>query len=241
MPKFNKEDFGNNLKKARKIKGLTQENLASIIGKNETTIGRFENGKLLPNAEEISLLCDELEISEYELFRSNTDNITNIENSKNPFKSKELYLYYQAYYPKSNSYKLGKFKLLIAERPEKCKVDFVDYKTNQVYMTGYLLADTNIAVFVFENNKEYSLRLEVTEIILNISNGINGIMLGSLCCTNGQYIPSIRKCVISKEDIKTTEKIEEMLKMTEKEIEELKKNDILYLDVQNTYDFENEE
>ena len=93
MPKFNKEDFGNNLKKARKIKGLTQENLASIIGKNETTIGRFENGKLLPNAEEISLLCDELEISEYELFRSNADNITNVENSKNPFKSKELYLY----------------------------------------------------------------------------------------------------------------------------------------------------
>ena len=70
MPKFNREEFGNRLRKFRKQKGLSQENLANVIGKNATTIGRFESGKLIPNAEEIYLLCNELGIEEYQLFNS---------------------------------------------------------------------------------------------------------------------------------------------------------------------------
>ena len=50
MAEFNKTDFGERLKKYRKDKGLSQENLAKVIGKNATTIGRFENGQLIPNA-----------------------------------------------------------------------------------------------------------------------------------------------------------------------------------------------
>lgn len=239
MPKFNKIEFGNNLKKARKIKGLSQENLAKTINKNVSTIARFESGKLSPSAEEISLICNELGINEYELFKSSSDNIVNIENSTNPFKVKELFLYYQAYYPSNNSYKVSKFKIKITEKPEKCKVDFLDYKTNKLYMTGHILSDTNIAIFIFENYKEYSPRLELTEIILNISNGIDGIMLGSLTCTNGQYVPSIRKCAISKQDIEITEELINKLTITTKEIENLKNKNILYLDINNSYDFEN--
>ena len=106
-------------------------------------------------------------------------------------------------------------------------------------MTGHILSDTNIAIFIFENYKEYSPRLELTEIILNISNGIDGIMLGSLTCTNGQYVPSIRKCAISKQDIEITEELINKLTITTKEIENLKNKNILYLDINNSYDFEN--
>lgn len=239
MSKFNRVEFGNNLKKARKTKGLSQENLAKVINKNVSTIARFESGKLSPNAEEISLMCDELEINEHELFKTSTENIINIENSKNPFEEKELFLYYQAYYPNSNTYKVSKFKIKINEKPEKCKIDFVDYKTNKVYMTGHILSDTNIAIFIFENYKSYSPRLEVTEIILNISNGIDGVMLGTLTCTNGQYVPSIRKCAISKKDIEITEDLINKLKITEKEKSDLNENNILYLNINNIYDYEN--
>lgn len=239
MSKFNRIEFGNNLKRARKAKGLSQENLAKVIGKNVSTIARFESGKLSPSAEEISLICDELEINEHELFKSSTDNIINIENNKNPFKVKELFLYYQAYYPNSNSYKVSKFKIKIINKPEKCEVHFIDYKTNKLYMTGYILADTNIAVFIFENYKEFSPRLEVTQIILNISNGIDDIMLGTLSCTNGQYVPSIRKCAISKQDIEITKDLINKLKITETEKNNLEKNNILYLNTNNSYDYEN--
>ena len=133
MPKFNRTEFGNNLKETRKIKGLSQKKLAKAINKNVSTIARFESGRLSPNAEEISLMCDELGINEYQLFKSSADKIVNRENSTNPFKVKELFLCYQAYYSNNNSYKVSKFKIKITEKPEKCKVDFIDYKTNKVY------------------------------------------------------------------------------------------------------------
>lgn len=240
MPKFNSKEFGNNLKKARKSKGLTQENIARVINKNASTVARFESGQLLPNAEEISLICSEMEINEYELFKSTSDKIVNIENSKNPFKTKELFLYYNAYYPNNDTYKVNKFKLKITERPEKCQVDFLDYKTNKIYLTGHIFSDTNIAVFVFENYKEYSLRLEISEIILNISNGINEVMLGTFTSTNGQYVPSIRKCAISQKDVEITHELVEKLKITEKEKINLDKNNILYLNINNPFDFEDE-
>ena len=240
MSNFNKIEFGNNLRKFRKAKGLSQENLARVINKNVSTIARFENGKLSPNAEEISLICDELGINEYELFKSSNDKIINIKNNINPFKVKELYLYYQAYFPSNNTYKVKKFKLKIIEKPEKCEVLFLDYATNKIYMTGYILADTNIAVFVFENYEEFSPRLEVTQIILNISNGIDSIMLGTLTCTNVQYIPSIRKCTISKEDVEITKNLINKLNITDKEKDKLNKYEILYLNTNNVYDYENE-
>ena len=92
MSNFNKIEFGNNLRKFRKAKGLSQENLARVINKNVSTIARFENGKLSPNAEEISLICDELGINEYELFKSSNDKIINIKNNIKQYKIKKLYL-----------------------------------------------------------------------------------------------------------------------------------------------------
>ena len=105
-------------------------------------------------------------------------------------------------------------------------------------MSGYVLADSNIAVFVLENYKPNNLRLEITEIILNIARGTNELMLGSLHCTNGNYVPSNRKCIISKEDLDFSDDMLEKLKITKSELTELTEKNILYLDVINKYDFE---
>lgn len=87
MPIFDKKEFGERLRKFRKEKGLSQENLANVIGKNATTIGRFEKGKLLPDAEQIYLLCNELGIEEHDLFNSMNKAISK-QGSKNPFRNK---------------------------------------------------------------------------------------------------------------------------------------------------------
>ena len=92
MSGFNSKEFGNKLRELRKSKGLSQENLAKVIGKNATTIGRFENGKLIPNAEQIFLICHELEINEQDLF--DIDTRIHIKESNNPFATKTLYVYY---------------------------------------------------------------------------------------------------------------------------------------------------
>ena len=236
MAEFNKKEFGEKLRNARRAKGLSLENVGNAIGENATTVGRYEKGEVLPDAEQIYLLCNELEISENELF--NRTKIQNLENSKNPFEVNTLFLYYIAYFPKTNKYDKGKFKLKIIEKEDICQVDMVDYKTNKIYLSGYVLADSNIAVFVLENYKPNNLRLEITEIILNIARGTNELMLGSLHCTNGSYVPSNRKCIISKKDVDFTDDLLDKIKFTEQEQKELKDIDILYLDVTNKYDFE---
>ena len=65
-------------------------------------------------------------------------------------------------------------------------------------------------------------------------------MLGTFHCTNGQYVPSIRKCIVSKKDLEFTNDLLEKLKITDSEKESLNKNNILYLDITDTYTFENE-
>ena len=147
-----KKDFGENIRKFRRIKGLSQENLAMTIGKAPATIVRYETGEITPNAEQIYMICNELDIYEYQLFNS-TKKINNTDTIVNPFNTDVLYLYYIAYYPKSKKYDKAKFKLKLTEKPDICKVDFMDHKTDYIYLSGYLQADHHIAVFVFENYK----------------------------------------------------------------------------------------
>ena len=124
MGHFNKEEFGERLKVFRKAKGYSLDYVGLKIKKNATTVGRYENAEIMPDAETISLLCEVLGISEYELFKSD-EKINNKENSKNPFNTNRLYLYYNAYYAKSDRYDKGKFVLNIipySHRKYKCKI-----------------------------------------------------------------------------------------------------------------------
>ena len=237
MGRFNKEEFGNRIKEIRKSKGLSTENLAMMINKSQSIISRYESGTVLPDAETITILCDALGISENDLFNSN-DKISNKDMSINPFGVKTLYLYYRAYNKSKDKFFRGKFKLVIREKDNVCKVDMVDYKTDKIYLSGHILADSNIAIFLLENYKPSSPRLEVTEIILNISDCMDRLMFGTLTSTNGNYVPSIRKCMISKEDVEYDDKIEELLEISNKDKNVLMKENILYIDIENKDDYE---
>ena len=237
MGRFNKEEFGNRIKEIRKSKGLSTENLAMMINKSQSIVSRYESGAVLPDAETITILCDALGITENDLFNSN-EKINNKDMSKNPFGVKTLYLYYRAFNRPTNKFVRGKFKLLLREKDNMCKVDMVDYKTDKIYLSGHILADSNIAIFLLENYKPVSPRLEVTEIILNISDCMDRLMFGTLTSTNGNYVPSIRKCIISKEDVEYDDKIEEFLQISNKDKDVLLKENVLYIDIENKDDYE---
>ena len=113
MAKFDKKEFGNNIRRARKNKGLSQENLADVLGVSGTAITRYENGDVFPSPEQISIICDELDIYANDLFDSSNNKIVNKEKSKNPFKTNTLYIYYNAYFPSQKRYGKGKFKIII--------------------------------------------------------------------------------------------------------------------------------
>ncbi len=64
----NNQNFGNRLRELRQKSGITQAELAYLIGVHETTIRRWENGsKGTPSIEDIQKLCEALHVSEADL------------------------------------------------------------------------------------------------------------------------------------------------------------------------------
>ncbi|MBQ8658279.1 MAG: helix-turn-helix transcriptional regulator [Clostridia bacterium] len=62
------KQVGENLKTARKAKGLTQAELAKAIHKYQSDYSEYETGKIQLDYEKIVLLCRILEITPNELF-----------------------------------------------------------------------------------------------------------------------------------------------------------------------------
>ena len=60
--------IGQNLKEARKFKGLTQKQVASMMNMTQQQYSRFENGVFELNYQQILSLCQIYEICPNELF-----------------------------------------------------------------------------------------------------------------------------------------------------------------------------
>ena len=59
---------GNNIKQARKLKGLTQTEVAKVFRMTQQQYSRFENGVFELNYQQIINLCKLLDITPNELF-----------------------------------------------------------------------------------------------------------------------------------------------------------------------------
>ena len=232
MSEFNIKDFGENIKEYRKAKNFSQDNLADKLRKDRSTISKYETGELIPNAEDISRICDILEIYPNDLFEKDYK-IQNKENNKNPFGTDTIYLYFNAYNYKTKKFGKDKFKLVFTEKPDQIRVDYYSLYDNKIYESGYMLADNCVAFMVVENYKSTSARLEVSEFVVNICNGVDNLMQGTYHGTNGQYIPSIRKCYFSKKNVEFTDKMFNDLKVSDDEMATLKEQNALYLDIFN--------
>ena len=232
MSSFDSKLFGQNLKKYRKLKELSQENIAMLLGKTKATISKYENGELIMTADDIGKVCDELGIYSSDLFEQEYKN-SNKENSKNPFKSNKLYVYFYAYDYKAKKFEKGKFILDIIERPDFIRVDYYIPGDNKIYLRGYMNSDKCVAFISFENYEPNNARLEHSMLEINILNGVNDLMQGVLIGTNTEYIPSIRKCFCSQKDVEFTDEMLEQLKPTEHELNMLKETNAMYFDIFN--------
>lgn len=237
MAKFNNIEFGNKLRSARIKKEFSLEFVGKKIGKNASTVARYEKGKIIPNAEIINKLCDLLDIYNGDLYSETEIKIVNKENSKNPFKTNRLYLYYKGYVGKK---KLGKYKFIIdlVEQKDYIQVKILDYKKKKVILIGYMLADDNMVSIRTENYKPNCPRLETNQIIINISGGTNGILLGIMACTNGNYIPNIKKCLISKKDLIFTDKMISILDLSKEEQDNILNDSIWIADIEQVEEYE---
>ena len=60
--------IGANLREARKIKGISQKELAAELGKKQPEYRDYETGKIQLDYEKIIFLCKKLDITPNELF-----------------------------------------------------------------------------------------------------------------------------------------------------------------------------
>lgn len=56
----NKEFFGNTVKLAREIKGITQKDVAEELNVNPSTISKYERGLIMPSEENFTKLIEKL-------------------------------------------------------------------------------------------------------------------------------------------------------------------------------------
>lgn len=63
-----KENFAQNLKRAREAKRYTQQYVADVLATSRSNITKYENGTLEPNIETIGMLAELYEISTDWLF-----------------------------------------------------------------------------------------------------------------------------------------------------------------------------
>ncbi len=59
---------GNNLKTARKLKGLTQKQVAKMLNKYQSDYSEYESGIIQLDYDKIVFLCKQLDISPNDLF-----------------------------------------------------------------------------------------------------------------------------------------------------------------------------
>lgn len=75
--------LGERIKRQRKIKKVSQEELAARIGMKHSVISKYENNQITPSVEQIHKIAATLEIPDYELFYdSYEDFIKRIEGAK---------------------------------------------------------------------------------------------------------------------------------------------------------------
>ena len=233
MSDFDSKDFGERLKTYRLKKGLSQENIATIINKTKATVSRYESGEVLPDVKDISKICAALEIYEADLYENNVVRTMQDNKSKNPFSTNKLYVYFNAYNFRTKKFAPDKYILELEQKQNICKVKFIDYHDGRIYSEGYLIGNEEIVFVVMENYKPTSSRVDVCIIEINICNGIDGLMLGGYFGTNAKCEPSLRKCYISKKDMDFTKEMIENLKLNENEKEILNNQNALYLDIFN--------
>ena len=205
MVEFNKIEFGNKLREARLKKNYTLKYVGKVIGKDLSTVRKYEIGEVIPNAKVLNKLCDVLDIYYGELYTENTQNIANMENSINPFKVNRLYLYYLSFKSKTKT-QIETFKLIIDLEEKKNFIEVKISYENKVILIGHIISDSFIATIRTENYKPNRPRLETNQIILDISGGTNDLVRGMMFCTDDKYVPTVKKVVVSKKEVPKDDK-----------------------------------
>lgn len=224
--------IGDAIRKIRKSKNMSVEELANRISKTPTTIYKYERNEVLPDVITIFEICNVLEIDVNDLTIKDRIEV-NRETSINPFTTDILYMYYLGFGS------LAEYRLRITPENGFMKVEFL-LEDDLVYYTGTIESNSDLAFISLKNYYAVNQCFEKLQFTINMKFSIDGMNTGVfLALREDVNQPVIKKFVLSKRKIKDIEKEEiiKRLNLTDNERANLLKNGYWYPDISNKTGF----
>ena len=224
--------IGDAIRKIRKSKNMSVEELANRISKTPTTIYKYERNEVLPDVITIFEICNVLEIDVNDLTIKERIEV-NRETSINPFTTDILYMYYLGFGS------LAEYRLRITPENGFMKVEFL-LEDDLVYYTGTIESNSDLAFISLKNYYAVNQCFEKLQFTINMKFSIDGMNTGVfLALREDVNQPVIKKFVLSKRKIKDNEKeeISKRLNLTDNERANLLKNGYWYPDISNKTGF----
>ena len=136
--------LGERLYNYRRIKGLSQEDVASKLSVTRQTVSKWETDQTLPDLDKIESICELFEITTDELLKGKKEEITTVVSNENKKKkaivvSASIFLYF-----------LGIIWIILAEE----LLNLNDGLTVSIFMLIYGLSTVNIVYYFMANNNE---------------------------------------------------------------------------------------
>ena len=78
-------NFSNNLKKLRKEKGLSQEELAEKLNVSRQSVSKWESGATYPEMDKVLLICKLFDCNINEIMHEDVSQVSEVKESKNVF------------------------------------------------------------------------------------------------------------------------------------------------------------
>lgn len=236
MYNLNSYNFGENFRKARKIKGISVADIAKKINKTETTIYKYERGDLMPDIETVLQICNVLGVNFDDL--TTTKKVEDTENySKNPFESNIMYLYYLGYK------RLMLFELDFKHEAGFETVSFKDIKTGKIFFKGTVEANQERAYIIMKNFYVANTKFEKVQMILNLTYASDNNYVGVITGTEDKAnMPMMKRCIVRKDLIdeknpKEVSEAKERLRISKEEKAKLDEDDFLTVDITNRTDY----
>lgn len=219
--------LGEKIKKLRILNRYSLRKFGELIGKDKSTISRYESNDVIPDIMTIFEMAKVFNIDVAEFLDLNKSSRN--EYSKNPFDSEKLYLYYIGFKDKLvvselniTNKKFG-YEVIMKNAISKVKEEV------SLYVYNGIIESNGIATFITLSNYYTNPKFERVQITINNQTKIKDCYYGTITATRNDNFPTIRKCMICTKDLRLLKKEEKeeiynKLKVTKDEIDYIKKH-----------------
>lgn len=228
--------LGKKIKEYRKAKDISIQELGDAIGKSKATVNRYETGEIIMDIITVLEICNALNIDINDICETNLQNVKQ-EKSKNPFNTDLLYLYYIS----KNGIVISSIE--IEEGKYSNNVLMKNALTSKGYKQEYsgILESTYNTAFICLTNAISNPGLDKFQIEIDLHSKENNLYYGLfLGVSDNTHRPTARKCILTKEYIKSKERLNEIfekLQISEEESKDIVKTKYWDMKSSNIKDF----